>query len=89
MTPGRHTILLDFTSDGPGFGKGGTGSLKVDGKEVANGKIPHTMPFLMPWDETFDVGVDTRTGVDDRDYQVPFRFNGKMNKLTVTLDEPK
>jgi hypothetical protein len=41
--------------------------------------------FLMPPDETFDVGVDTRTGVDDNDYQVPFRFTGKLAKLTFNL----
>jgi hypothetical protein len=39
----------------------------------------------MPPDETFDVGVDTRTGVDDNDYQVPFRFTGKLAKLTFNL----
>ena len=40
-------------------------------------------------DETFDVGVDTRTGVDDKDYQVPFRFSGKLDKLTVKLEPMK
>ena len=85
LTPGKHTIVFDFTYDGPGFGKGGTGVLKVDGKEVASKKIPHTIPFLMTIDETFDVGVDTRTPVDDKDYQVPFRFTGKLDKLTVKL----
>ena len=69
----------------PGFGKGGTGVLKVDGTEVANEKIPHTIPALMPWDETFDVGIDTRTGVEDNDYQVPFPFNGSIGKLEVAL----
>jgi hypothetical protein len=44
-----------------------------------------TIPFLMTVDETFDVGVDTRTPVDDVDYQVPFRFTGKLNKLTFML----
>jgi arylsulfatase len=38
-----------------------------------------------PIDETFDVGLDTRTPVDDRDYQVPFRFTGKINKVTFKL----
>jgi arylsulfatase len=38
-----------------------------------------------PIDETFDVGVDTRTPVDDKDYQVPFRFTGKLDKLTFKL----
>jgi arylsulfatase A-like enzyme len=85
LTAGKHTVVFDFTYDGPGFGKGGTGVLKVDGNEVANKKIPHTIPFLMALDETFDVGVDTRTPVDDNDYQVPFRFTGKIAKLTIKL----
>jgi arylsulfatase A-like enzyme len=85
LTGGKHTIVFDFKSDGPGFGNGGTGVLKVDGSEVANQKIPHTIPIIMPWDETFDVGVDTRTGVEDNDYQVPFRFTGEITKLTVAL----
>ena len=56
LAPGKHTLVFDFKYDGPGFGKGGTGVLKVDGKEVANQKIPHTIPFLLTIDETFDVG---------------------------------
>ena len=77
--------MFDFTYDGPGIGKGGSGVLKVDDKEVANKKVPHTIPALMTIDETFDVGMDTRTSVDDKDYQVPFRFTGKLNKLTFKL----
>lgn len=86
LAPGKHTIVFDFTSDGPGYGKGGSGALKVDGKEVATQKIPHTVPIIMPWDETFDVGSDTRTGVEDKDYQVPFEFTGTIDKLTVQLN---
>jgi arylsulfatase len=85
LAPGKHTVLFDFKYDGPGFGKGGTGVLSVDGKEVVTKTIPHTMPFLETFDETFDVGVDTRTGVEDKDYQPPFRFTGKIDKLTVKL----
>jgi arylsulfatase A-like enzyme len=85
LAPGKHTIAFDFTYDGPGPGKGGTGVLTVDGKEVANQKIPHTIPFLMAIDETFDVGIDTRTSVDDKDYQVPFAFTGTLAKLTIKL----
>jgi arylsulfatase len=65
--------------------KGGTGVLSVDGKEVARKAIPHTTPAILTIDETFDVGVDTRTGVDDNDYQPPFRFTGKLVKLTINL----
>jgi len=85
LTPGKHTILFDFKYDGPGLAKGGTGVLSVDGKEVVRKTIPHTIPALMTIDESFDVGVDTRTGVDDNDYQPPFRFTGKLIKLSVNL----
>jgi hypothetical protein len=84
LAPGKHTIVFDFKYDGPGFGKGG-GVLSVDGKQVASQSIPHTIPFLMTLDETFDIGVDTRTPVDDNDYQVPFRFTGKIGKVTYKL----
>jgi arylsulfatase A-like enzyme len=85
LTAGKHTILFDFKYDGPGMGKGGSGVLSVDGKEVASKTIPHTVPALMTIDESFDVGVDTRTGVDDKDYKPPFRFTGKLDKLTIKL----
>jgi hypothetical protein len=85
LTPGKHTILFDFKYDGPGFGKGGTGVLSVDGKAVASKTMPSTIPFIVSFDETFDIGVDTRTGVDDNDYHVPFRFTGKLEKLTIKL----
>jgi arylsulfatase len=82
---GKHTIVFDFKYDGPGVAKGGSGELKVDGQTVASLAIPHTIPFLIPADETFDVGVDTRTGVNDEDYQVPFPFKGTIEKLTFKL----
>jgi arylsulfatase len=85
LTPGKHTVVFDFKYDGPGMAKGGTGVLSVDGKEVARKTIPHTVPALFTIDETFDVGVDTRTGVEDKDYKPPFRFTGKLDKLTIKL----
>ena len=81
---GKHTIVFDFKYDGPGPGKGGTGVLTVDSKELARKTIKHTIPLLMSIDETFDVGMDTRTPVDD-DYQLPFRFTGTIDKLTFKL----
>ncbi len=89
LAPGKHQVAFDFTYDGPGVGKGGTGVLKVDGKVVDTKSTPHTVPFIQSEDETFDVGVDTRIGVNDADYQVPFRFSGKLDKLTVKLDPPQ
>ncbi len=84
LTPGRHIIMFNFKYDGPGPGKGGTGVLSVDDRELARKTIAHTIPLLMSIDETFDVGVDTRTPVDD-DYEVPFRFTGTINRLTFDL----
>jgi arylsulfatase len=89
LVPGKHTVVYDFKrDDGPGFGKGGTGVLKVDGKEVDSKLVPHTIPLTATADETFDVGVDTRTSVDDQDYQPPFHFNGTIDKLTFKLIPP-
>jgi arylsulfatase len=88
LSAGKHTIVFDFKSDGPGLGKGGTGVLYVDGKEVARNSMEHTIPVTFPEDETFDVGLDTRTGVAliEYRYDVPFKFTGKINTLTFKLE---
>jgi arylsulfatase len=90
LSAGKHTILFDFQSDGPGLGKGGTGVLYVDGQEVARNSIEHTTPVTFPEDESFDVGQDTRSGVAMLEYRydAPFKFTGKINKLTIKLREP-
>jgi arylsulfatase len=85
LSEGKHTIVFDFKYDGPGPGKGGTGVLTVDGKEVAKKTIPHSIPLIMTVDENFDIGVDTRTPVDDLAYAVPFQFTGTIDKLHYKL----
>ncbi len=75
LSPGAHTIIYDFKYDGPGIGKGGTGTLLVDGKQVAQGKIARTLAFRLSLDETLDCGEDTGTPICE-DYQVPFKFTG-------------
>jgi len=84
LKPGKHTLVFDFKYDGPGAGKGGTGVFTVDGKELARKTLKHTIPLTMTIDETFDIGVDTRTGVDDS-YTLPFKFTGTVDKLTFKL----
>ena len=88
LEPGKHTIVFDFKSDGPGLGKGGTGTLSVDGAVVATNTLEHGTPIMFPEDEDFDVGLDTRTGVAgvEHRYTVPFRFTGTIDKLTVNLE---
>jgi arylsulfatase len=72
-----------------GLGRGGTGTLKVDGQEVQTITLPHTLPMILQWDESFDVGSDTLTGVNDADYRPPFTLTAKLNKLTIQVDRPK
>jgi arylsulfatase A-like enzyme len=88
LEAGKHTIVFDFKSEGAGLGKGGTGVLSLDGKEVSRHSMEHTTPITFPEDETFDIGQDTRTGVAmvEYRYDVPFKFTGKINKLTFKLE---
>jgi arylsulfatase len=88
---GKHTIVFDFKSDGPGLGKGGAGVLSVDGKEVARNSMEHTTPITFPEDENFDIGQDTRTplALIEYRYDSPFKFTGKINKVTFNLGEEK
>jgi arylsulfatase len=88
LEPGKHTIVFEFTSEGEGLGKGGTGVLSVDGEEVARNTLEHTIPITFPEDESFDVGLDTRTGVAMADYRYdsPFPFTGTIDRLTFDLD---
>ena len=72
-----------------GIGRGGTGTLKVDGKVVSEQKMEHSVSITLQFDESLDVGSDTLTGVDDQDYQVPFPFTGTINKITLTIDRQK
>lgn len=100
LTPGKHTIEFDYAYDGmglgtlafnstSGLGRSGTGVLKVDGKEVARATMERSIPITLQWDESFDVGADTLTGVDDRDYQPPFAFDGTIDALTIRIDRPQ
>jgi arylsulfatase len=88
LRAGRRTSVFEFKSDGPGLGKGGTGVLYVDGKEVARNSVEHTIPVTFPEDETFDIGQDTRTGVALLEYRYdsPFKFTGKIDKLIFKLE---
>jgi arylsulfatase len=84
LPPGKHTLQFDFKYDGlgigtlafnnlSGIGRGGTGVLKVDGKEVARQTMDRSIPLILQWDENFDIGADT----------------GTLDKLTLKIDRPK
>jgi arylsulfatase len=83
LAPGTHSISIDFVYDGGGMGKGAQLVLKVDGKEVAKGRIEASIPLRFSLDETWDVGEDTGTPLDFGIYDVPFKFNGELKQVTV------
>jgi len=100
LAPGKHTLVFDFKYDGlgvgtlaynnmSGLGRSGTGTLKVDGKEVQTIKVERTLPMILQWDESFDIGSDTLTGVNDADYQPPFPLTAQLDKLTIDINRPK
>jgi arylsulfatase len=88
LAPGKHTIVLDFKYAGPGLGKGGTATIKVDGRPAGAGKIPRTLAFRLSLDETLDVGQDTGTPIN-ADYQLPFKFSGTLDWVAVRPAEGK
>ncbi|QGJ68688.1 Arylsulfatase [Planctomycetales bacterium 10988] len=87
LSPGKHVITLDFNYDG-GVGGSGQATLTIDGETVDSKKIPRTIAFRMSLDETLDIGEDTGTPISE-DYQVPFKFTGKLLKVTVSLADHK
>jgi arylsulfatase len=100
LAPGQHTVVLDFKYEGLGTGTlaynnksglapPGTGTHSVDGKVVASKKMEKNLPIILQWDEAFDIGSDTLTGVYDADYKPPFALTAKLNKLTLTIDRPQ
>ena len=100
LAPGKHTVEFDFKYQGLGTGtlkynnmsglaQPGTGTLKVDGTVVDTKEMKKTLPMILQWDEAFDIGSDTLTGVNDADYTPPFPLTARLNKLTLKVDRPK
>jgi len=90
VTAGNHVVRFAFKYDGGGIGKGATGTLFVDGKQVAQGPIPRSIPTRFSLDETFDVGEDTGTPVvEDYVDKMPFAFTGTLKKFVVVLEPEK
>jgi len=100
LAPGKHTLEFESKYDGlgvgtlafndfSGVGRPATGTLKVDGKVVDTKTMPKTLPMILQWDESFDIGSDTLTGVNDADYKPPFALTATLHKLTVTVNRPE
>lgn len=86
LPAGKVNLRFEFAYDGGGVGKGGMGTLFVNGKKVASGRIDQTQCCAFSGDEGADVGADEGTPVTEA-YKAPFKFTGKIDKVTITLTE--
>jgi len=87
LPTGACIIGFDFAYDGGGMGKGGTGTLSVNGHKVGEGRIEKTVPIIFSTDDTFDVGEDWGTPVSPT-YEPPFKFTGILKRVTVEAKGP-
>jgi arylsulfatase len=86
LAPGKATIKFDFAYDGGGTGKGGTGTLFVNGEQVAQKRIEHTQCCAFSADETADVGIDLGTPVvESIGSEAKSRFTGRIPKVTIEV----
>jgi hypothetical protein len=85
--PGKHKVEFVFEYDGPGLARVEPApSRSTVSRQWRAAQLPHTCPSRLEASETFDIGSDTGTGVNDADYQPPFKFDGKIEKLTINLE---
>jgi arylsulfatase len=86
LAPGKATIRFEFAYDGGGLGKGGNGTLFVNGEKVAEGRIERTQPMIFSADETADVGIDLATPVVETiGSERKSRFTGHIPRVTVEV----
>ncbi len=88
LPAGKAALRFEFAYDGGGLGKGGVGTILVNGKTVATGRIERTQCCFYSADEGADVGADEGTPVTEA-YKMPFKFTGKIGKVTIDLVDMK
>lgn len=87
IAPGDHTLRFEFAYDGDGVGKGGTGTLLVDGETVGSGRIEKTIPNVFSADDFMDIGKDTGAPVTE-DYDSPNGvFTGTIASVTIDIGQ--
>ena len=86
---GKAVIRFEFAYDGPGLGKGGTGTIFVNDKKVAEGRVERTQAMIFSGDEGADVGEDGETPVADYGIPAPYKFTGTINKVTIDVQDMK
>jgi len=83
LQPGNYKLEYNFAYDGEGLGKGGVGTISVNGKKVAEKKIEKTQLGLFSVDDLADIGVDDGTHVAD--YGSSSKFTGKIDYVTIEV----
>lgn len=83
LSPGKYQLRYEFAYDGGGMGKGGTGTIFVNGQKYAEARIERTQAGIFSVDDLADIGVDEGTPVGR--YPVPFKFNGKIDKVKIDV----
>lgn len=81
LKPGKYQIVYNFKYDGSGMGKGGIGTISVNGNKVAEARLEKTQPGIFSVDDLADVGVDDGTWVAD--YGASSKFSGAIGKVTI------
>ena len=85
LPKGKSTVKMDFAYKGKKLGSGGTATLYIDGKSVGSAKVAKTEFAVFSADETAGVGIDSETTVSDDYTRTTSEFNGKIDKVTITL----
>lgn len=85
MPAGKVTIRFEFAYDGGGLGKGGKGTIYVNDRKAAEGRIEHTQAIVFSVDDWADVGIDEGTPVTEDYKKRDNKFTGKIRKVTIEL----
>jgi hypothetical protein len=86
LPAGKATIRYAFAYEGGGLGKGGVGTIFVNDKKVAEGRIEQTHPIMFSADEGVDVGEDAETPVvENYGIAAPYRFTGNIESIRIDL----
>ena len=86
VPPGAHQLRMEFVYDGGGLAKGGDVKLYLDGQQLAEGRLEHTIPMIFSADETADVGIETGTTVSDDYTPESSRFTGSIEWIQIDID---
>jgi hypothetical protein len=84
LPKGKVKLVVDFKYDGGGIGKGGTITLTVNGKTIAEGRLEKTIPVQFSLGEGLDIGEDVGSAVDFT-YKLPFKFTGRIEMVVIDL----